>query len=316
MKKICVYGGGVIGTSWAAYYALKGLNVCLYDISPERVELAKRETEHKLAFFASEEVGVLNKQQLKACEERIQYTNQVAEAIQGAELIQENGPENLKIKQSIIHTIETCGTDALIATSTSGLLISDIAREAIHPERIVGAHPYNPVHLVPLVELASGEFTSPATVEKVYAFYKSVDKEPIVLKRECRGFVGNRIQAALSREAIDLVSRGVCSVEDIDRAVTFGPGIRWGLIGPHLVMELACAGGIQQFLETLWKSSGIWLEDMAKWTSSPEGYTEKAISGVKEELHNRDAHEGMSVDEVAHFRDIGLVQLLKYHGKF
>lgn len=315
-NKVCVYGGGLIGSAWATNFLMKGVEVNLYDLKEELVQAAKDGVKQRLDFFAEPSIGVLTPEQVTDCMNRLHVTTDVKTAVEGVGFIQENGPENSAIKRSIIKAIEEHNSTAIIATSSSGLLISDIAAEAQHPERIIGGHPYNPVHLIPLVELARGEKTEQAAIDKACQFYKEVGKEPVVLQKECLGFICNRIQMALNRESYDLVYRGVCSVEDVDKAVTFGPGLRWGLMGPHLCGELGGGkGGIRGIMTHIGPTTQAWLEDMAKWTRSPEDYVDIAEAGVAAELANRPAEQGNTHDSLERFRDEGLVNLLKFHGK-
>ncbi|MFZ7134279.1 MAG: 3-hydroxyacyl-CoA dehydrogenase family protein [Eubacteriales bacterium] len=316
INRATVYGGGLIGSGWALCFLTHGVNVTVYDLDDEKLNLTKDNIERVLDFFTEPNISVLTGEQKEECISRVTYTSDVRAAVEQAEFIQENGPEKLPIKQSIIKTIEQYNTTAIIASSTSGLLISDIAAEAKYPERIIAGHPYNPVHLVPLVELAKGDVTSQEVIDKAYQFYKEIGKEPIVLMKECKAFICNRLQNALNREAQDLVYRGVCSVEDVDKAVTFGPGLRWGLMGPHMILELAGGkGGIHECM-TKYKISEETFKDMAKWTQLPEGYIEMARKGVEDEFINRTVKEGKNHDELERFRDEGLINLLKFHQKF
>lgn len=315
-RKVCVYGSGTIGVGWAVQLALKGVDVVMYDVNEEKLAYALKEANERLDFFVGEEINVLSKEERLACSNRISCTTDIQTAVADAEFIQENGPENLEIKHSIISAIEEYNVDAIIASSTSGILVSKIAANAKHPERIIGTHPYNPVYLIPLVEIAKGEETAQETVDKTVRFYKEIGKEPIVLNKECPGFVCTRMQIALNREAHSLVYRGICSVEDVDKAVTFGSGLRWGLMGPHLIQELGGGpGGIRHQLKHIAPTLKPWFEDMEKWTCSPPEYEDIAYEGVKEELAHRTLREGQDQEGLKHFRDEGLVMLLKYHRK-
>ena len=200
-KKACVYGGGLIGGAWATLFAMAGVDTVIYDLDDAKIQNARNEVEKKLSFFADPAVGVLTPAKLAAAKAKLSYTTDVKTAVGDAEFIQENGPENIKIKRIMVKAIEEFNSTAIIGSSTSGLLVSDIAAEAKHPERIVGGHPYNPVHLIPLVELAKGEKTTDETVAKAKEFYAQIGKEPVVLNKECPGFICNRIQMALNREA-------------------------------------------------------------------------------------------------------------------
>ena len=286
IKNVTCFGTGLIGSAWGVNFLIKGVNVTLYDLDEAKLADAKARITAMLDFY--KEMKVLDDAQYADCVKRAKYTSDVKEAVKDAEFIQENGPENIAIKQSIIKTIEEyCKPDAIIGSSTSGLLVSDIAAYAKHPERIVGGHPYNPVHLIPLVELVKGKHTSQEALDKAVAFYREMGKEPVVLNKECPGFICNRIQVAVNREAYELVLRGVCTVEDVDKAVVFGPGLRWGLMGPHLCGELGGGkGGIKFLLDHIGPTTKAWYEDMATWTEIPEGYAANyAVPGVAEELN-------------------------------
>ncbi len=229
IKNVTCFGTGLIGSAWGVNFLIKGVNVTLYDLDEGKLADAKARITSMLDFY--KEMKVLDDAQYADCQKRAKYTCDVKEAVKDAEFIQENGPENIAIKQSIIKTIEEyCRPDAIISSSTSGLLASDIAANAQHPERILGGHPYNPVHLIPLVELVKGKHTTQEVLDKAVAFYREMGKEPVVLSREVPGFICNRIQVAVNREAYELVLRGICTVEDVDKAVVFGPacaGASW-----------------------------------------------------------------------------------------
>ena len=246
----------------------------------------------------------------------IRLTTSMEEAVADAQFIQESGPERLEIKQSILAQVEACAAaDALYASSTSGLLISDIAAKAAHPERCVGAHPYNPPHLIPLVELTSGDKTDPALLRLAYDFYQSIGKEAVLLRRECPGFIANRLQLALYREVQDLVMRGVCSVEDADKALVYGPGLRWAIFGHNMIMQLGNPGGLTGMVNMLGNSGDRWLADMASWTHQPDNWAEVAQPGVDEEMKHFPDHIGHTNEACAAYRDQMLIELLKLHKK-
>ncbi len=302
--KVTVYGGGLIGSGWAVCFLTHGVNVTVYDLDDEKLEDTKNNIENILNFFTESGIEVLTQTQKEECLTRISYTHDVKIAVEDAEFIQENAPEKLLIKQSIIETIEEFNSTAIIASSTSGLLITDIAAKAKYPQRIIAGHPFNPVHLVPLVELAKGDNTSQEAIDKAYEFYKEIGKEPVILMKECKGFIANGVQDALYNVALDLVSRGVCTVEDVDKAVTFGPGLRWGLMGPYMVLELAGGkGGIRG--------------RMMKFNNSDNNIDiEMICEGVNSEFANRAPEQGQNHKALERFRDEGLIEFLKFHGKF
>ena len=314
-NNVTVYGGGLIGSGWAVSFITHGVNVKVFDVDKVQLQATEVRIKKALDFLSEPGINVLTEEQKQECLKRIAYTTDASVAVERADFIQENGPEKLATKQSIIKEIEKYNSTAIIASSTSGLLVTEIAKYARYPERIIGGHPFHPVYLVPLVELAKGQMTSQSAIDKAYQFYKEIGKEPIVLQKECKGFICNRLQNALNREAQDLVYRGVCTVEDVDKALTFGPGLRWALMGPHLILELAGgADGIRGCLTRYGNSEEMYL-DMAKWTKRPEGYIDIACDGVKEELNNRSLNEGRDQEGLERFRDLGLINLLKFHGK-
>lgn len=315
MKNVTCYGTGVIGTAWGAVFLRGGCDVTFYDIDDEKLNATKNGLEDIFAFFRSQDLI-----SVEACAQALshaRYTTDVAEAVGKAEFIQENCPESVELKQKVLATIEAnCPADAIIASSTSGLLISDIAAKAVHPERVIGGHPYNPVYVMPLVEISQWEKTDPAVVAKAKAFYTEMGKEPVVMNKECPGFICNRIQVAVAREAYDLVYRGVCSVEDVDKAVTYGVGLRWAILGPHLVTHLGGgAGGFRGINKHIGPATKLWLEDMAKWTETPEGYDDIAEAGIAEEMAHREPGTGRTMAELGAYLNNGVLAVLKYHGK-
>lgn len=315
IKNVACIGLGVIGYSWALYFSLKKLNVTAYDISEESISLAKEKVHESLKSLIVN--NVITKEESEAIENRIVYTTDIKEAVQNAQFVVESGPENYDIKRSIVKQIEEyISDDAIVVSSTSGLLITEIARDAKHPERFIGAHPYNPPHLIPLVEITKGEKTSEEVVSTAKEFYTLIGKEPVVLQKEALGFICNRLQMALYREVCDLVSRGVCTIEDADKAVTYGPGLRWGIMGPSLVFELGGGEhGISGLLHHLNPSINLWLNDMADFKEFPAEFSEIAQKGVNEEIARRPSQIGNDSKSLAEYRDKMLIELLKLHNK-
>lgn len=315
IKKISCLGAGVIGSSWATNFAVRGYPVCVCDISSEQLVGAKKSIANNLEFLVNK--GILGKEDAANAEGLVIFSTSVEEAVNDVQFIQESGPEKYEIKQQVLFEIEkyvSAGT--IIASSTSGLLITEIAKFAKHPERCVGGHPYNPPHLIPLVEITKGEKSSPEAVKCAYDFYTLLGKEPVILQKETLGFIANRLQRALSREATDLVMRGVCTVEDVDKAVVFGPGLRWAILGPNMVMHLGGGmQGIKGLINHLRDSGNMWLKDMASWTEEPEEWADLAQEGVLLEIEKRPAEFGKTTEEIIEFRDNMLVELLKLHKK-
>lgn len=315
IKKVSCVGSGVIGYSWALYFALKKLNTTVYDIKQESLDLAKERIHESLKSLIKNEV--ITQKESEEIESRITYTTSMEEAVKDVKFIVESGPENYEIKRSIVSEIEKYTSDeTIITSSTSGLLITEIARDAKHPERFIGAHPYNPPHLIPLVEITKGDKTSEEIVETAKEFFTMIGKEPVVLQKEALGFICNRIQMALYREVCQLVMDGVCSIEDADKAVTFGPGLRWGIMGPSLVFQLGGGKvGIDGLLKHLGPSINLWLNDMADFKEFPEEFGKIARDGVEEEMKNRSAEIGNDDTSLAEYRDKMLIEMLKLHKK-
>jgi 3-hydroxyacyl-CoA dehydrogenase len=315
IKKVACVGTGVIGASWATNFVFKGYPVNIYDINQQQLDLAKVNIEKNLEFLLGKKV--LTKKVVDKAKTLVKYTTNIEEAVHDVQFIQEAGPEKYDIKQAILAEIDKyTDPQTIFASSTSGLLITEITKYSPHPERCIGAHPYNPPHLIPLVEISKGAKTSTETVNAACEFYKAVGKEPVVLQKEALGFISNRLQMALYREAIDLVMRGVCSVEDIDKAACFGPGLRYGIMGPNLIYELGGgAVGIKGLFKHVGASVEMWWADMADWKKWPEGWLDIAQEGVNREKANRPAEIGRTTEEIIRFRDSMLVDLLKLHHK-
>ena len=257
--KVCVVGTGVIGASWASYFLAHGLDVTAYDPAPG--------AEAALHAAVAAHWPVLSAMGLAegADPGRVAFHSSLPAALDGAEFVQENGPERLDAKRALFAAMdEAAAPDVVIASSSSTLKVSDVQGGCRHPERIVLGHPFNPPHLIPLVEVAGGAATSEVSVEAAMAFYRQVGKHPIRLKREMKGHVANRLQAALWQEAFHLLAEGVADVADIDAAISHGPGLRWALLGPFLNLHLSGgAGGMAHMLahlgpptEAMWRDLG------------------------------------------------------------
>lgn len=315
IKKVACVGAGVIGYSWALYYSLKKLSVTVYDLTEDKIDLAKNRIHESLLNL--EKNNVVQENEISEIESRITYTTSMEVAVKNVQFITESGPENYEVKQKMAEEMEKyTADDTIIASSTSGLLVSEIAKNAKHPERFIGAHPYNPPHLIPLVELTKGDKTDEHVLEVAKEFYQSIDKEPVVLQKEALGFICNRIQMAVYREVCNLVMNGVCTIEDADKAVTYGPGLRWAIMGPSLVFELGGGEGhIDGLMKHLNPSISLWLHDMADFKDFPEEFPEIARKGVEEAMKNRPTEIGNDDQSLAEYRDKMLIELLKLHNK-
>jgi carnitine 3-dehydrogenase len=276
---IGVVGTGVIGASWAAYFLAKGFDVAATD--PADGAEKRLRTLVDRFWPALEYIGLA----AGASRSRLRFHPDIARAVEGCTFIQENGPERVDVKRDLLARISAVApSDSLIATSSSGILISDIQDAAAYPERVLLGHPFNPPHLIPLVEVVGGRMTSEDTITKALMFYGSIGKKAIHIRREVKGHVANRLQAALWREAFYLVEQGIASVEDVDTAIAHGPGLRWALLGPFLNLHLSGgAGGIAYVLEHLGPPLESWWRELGNVTLN-EDLNEAIARGVTEEL--------------------------------
>ena len=304
IRRVACVGSGLIGQGWAALFALKGYEVVLQDLSKEILGRAVSRVDSHARFLV--DAGLDG--DADSARGLIETTTDIAKAVGEADFVVESVFESYEVKKRVFTEMDRAAPEStVLASSTSGLLMTEIQKAAeYHPERCIVAHPWNPAHLVPLVELCPGELTSERTVERAYAVMEDIGKVPVVLRKEVPGFIANRLSVALWREALDLVDRGVASVEDVDKAVRAGPGIRWAIMGPYLTYHLGGgAGGIEYLMRHIGESKATWLETMAKWTVTPDSAVEKAIEGVG------DMVGGKSYEELESWRDERLAKLLK-----
>ena len=227
IRRVAIIGTGVIGASWTALFLANGLEVVATDVAPNAEAALKRFVE--AAWPALKRLGLSP----GASQSKLTFKADLAAAVKGADLVQENGPERIDFKKKLYGQLdELLPPDVIIASSSSGLTMSEIQSGcAAHPERCVIGHPFNPPHLMPLVEIVGGAKTSEETIQRVTEFYTGLGKRPVRLHKELPGHVANRLQAALSREVYYLVSEGVVSAADADTACSWGPGLRWGIMG-------------------------------------------------------------------------------------
>jgi 3-hydroxyacyl-CoA dehydrogenase len=315
-KKAAFVGTGLIGTGLALNCITHGVPVTLQTRS--RVELCKSRISEGLDFFA--EHGLIDAAKKTEIYGLASFTTSVAEAVADADFIQESGPDKLELKQELIAEIEAhAPADAVIATSTSSQSITNVFAKAAHPARGMGGHPYLPAHLIPLIEITKGEKTGDNFVGRAKEFYTSIGKEPVVLNKEVIGFIANRFQSAIHREVVDLVDRGVCSVEDADKALVYSVGMRWGILGQYLSMHLSASPeGIGEFNRKynidVKKPDGR-LSALASWNVFPEDWCGKAQAGIEEEIARRRPETGNDIASVERWRDEMLVGMLRLHGK-
>ena len=283
-QRVAVVGTGVIGASWVAHFLAHGLDVTATDPSPGAEERLRSDVAAIWPRLTPAAGG---------SPERLAFTSDAAEAVADADFVQENGPEREDVKHELFAVLDAAARPGVVlASSSSGMLPSVIARGCPrHPERVVIGHPFNPPHLIPLVEVVPGEKTSEQTVEAALAFYTAVGKKPIRLRHELPGHVANRLQAALWQEAYSLVERGVATVADIDTAIAHGPGLRWAVLGPFANQHLSGGpGGIAHVLEHLGPPTEAWWRDLGQVTLTPE-LVAKLVAGVDEELAGVDPAE-------------------------
>jgi carnitine 3-dehydrogenase len=261
IQRIAVVGAGVIGASWTAFYLRKDFDVVVTDPAPDARERLDRSLREVLG------------ERHAALSARLRFDADLERALDGVDFVQENGPERLDLKRALYARMDALLPErVLIASSSSGLKMSEIQTAcAQHPARCLIAHPFNPPHLIPLVELVGGEATSPAALDAARRFYDGLGKVTIVLNKEMTGHVANRLAAALFREVYHLVGEGVVSIADADKAVSWGPGLRWGLMGQGLTYHLGGGeGGIAHFLDHLSGPMTSWWNDLGTPSFDPE----------------------------------------------
>ena len=300
--RIAVIGTGTIGASWAALFLAAGHDVAASDPADGAEARLRAQVAANWGDLAT--LGVA-KGPVESALERLTFHADPAGAARGAQAVQENAPERIEVKRDLLARLETTlAPDALILSSTSGLKPTAMQQDMTHPGRLVVGHPFNPPHLIPLVEIVGGERTSDDAILAAIAFYERLGKQPIRLNREITGHVANRLQAALWREAVFLAREGVASVADIDRALTGAVGIRWALMGPHLTFHLGGgAGGMEGFVKNLGPAVESWWADLGDATLDDET-ARVLVEGVAEETGGRD------VEELARQRNAALLRLL------
>ena len=284
IKTIGIIGSGVIGASWSALFLAAGHDVINYDPDPEN--MSKTDAYIDQAWQSLIELGLVKD---SASPSRIRYVDTIAKTAEGADFIQENVPERIDIKHETYRLLEPALDDhTIVATSSSGLLIKDMQAAWQDPSKFILGHPFNPPHLIPLVELLGNDKTQEGVLDKAASFYESCGKETIRVMKEVPAHVANRLQAALWREAISLVAEGVASVEDVDKAVTAGPGLRWSVMGPHMLFSLGSGGGgIGTFCQRFGPSFEIWWASMGNPELTPEVIA-MLEQGIKQEEAGRD----------------------------
>ncbi|KAI4746946.1 putative hydroxyacyl-CoA dehydrogenase [Aureobasidium sp. EXF-12298] len=288
IKTVGIVGTGVIGASWTALFLSRGLKVMVADPAPEAAD--KLSTYIKSVWPALKRMGMDD----GTSPNNYEFVGKdLGKHISKCDFIQENAPEQVDLKTKLLATLDReAPKNVIIASSSSGLPSSKFIGQCQHPERVLIGHPFNPPHLMPLIEVVPHTGTSDNVIQGALAFYKSVGRKPVHIKQEVPGFAANRLQAALCNEAYSLVSRGVLSAEDLDACVTTSIGPRWAVVGPLLANAMGGGGGSDGFrhlLEHLGPASKEWIEDMTAhtfpWTSESLDALTKSVG---EELDDKD----------------------------
>jgi len=299
-----VLGAGVIGASWAALFLAAGKSVAVYDPMKSAEQDVRKYIEN--AWPTLELLGLCENGNPDA----VSFTGSAREAVVGASFVQESVPEQLSIKHDLYQQIEPAlEAETIIASSASGLTLSEMQHGWSSPRRFVLGHPFNPPHLIPLVEVMGNEKTDSNAVESAEQFYKSIGKVTIRVHKERPGHVANRLQAAVWREAIHLVQQGVASVEDVDKAMWAGPGLRWAAMGPNLLFHLGAGeGGMEAFCERYTESFNRWWDDLGTLHLDAAG-AKQLVEGVLDEAGTA------TPEEVSHQRDALIVAMLRATSK-
>jgi carnitine 3-dehydrogenase len=300
IRRIAIVGTGVIGASWAAQYLARGLDVVATDPAPNADENLRKYVDD-----AWEQLTVIGLTP-GASRERLRFVSSMQDALANADFVQENGPERPDFKIKLFADMDAATpVDSIIASSSSGITPSVMQSNCKHPERVLVGHPFNPPHIVPLVEVVGGTKTSTEAIQRAIAFYASIGKKPILLHKELPGHVANRLQAALYREIMYLIQQGVLSVADADDAVSYGPGLRWGVMGPSLQWHLGGGpGGIKHFMDHLMDPMAALIKTLGTPDVTPD--LKKTIAeGVLQRAVNH------SVEQLAHKENELLVALIR-----
>ena len=301
IRRVAIVGAGTIGASWAALFLAHGLEVVVSD--PASDAEAQTRARVAAAWPVLKELGRVAE---GASSDALHFEPDLAAALADVDFVQENAPEREDFKIDLFARMDAIlPPHVIVASSSSGLIMSRLQSRCQHPERFVIGHPFNPPHLIPLVEVVGGDKTSADTIDRSIAFYQAMGKYPIRLNKEVPGHIANRLQAAVWREAIHLAAENVASVADIDAAVSQGPGLRWALFGPHMTFNLGGGeGGLTQFMHHLLGSVQTWWDDLGAPVVTPE-LQRKLIEGVNAEAGQR------SIADLVQTRDAQLTALIK-----
>jgi 3-hydroxyacyl-CoA dehydrogenase len=299
VRRIGIVGTGTIGASWATHFLARGFDVVATDPAPEAERALRSYVE--AAWDTAARQGAAD----GGSPDRLSFVADMRQAVADCDFVQENAPERPELKVTLFADLDAATPpEAIIASSSSGITMSVMQAQCARPDRTVIGHPFNPPHVIPLVEVVGGTKTTPETIESAMAFYRSIGKKPVLLKKELPGHVANRLQSALYREVVHLIAQGVLDVADADDAVSWGPGLRWGVMGPNLLWHLGGGeGGIQHFMDTLMPRMAEGWAALGNPTFTPE-LQQQIVTGV---LHEAG---GQSIDDLAGRRDDMLLELI------
>ena len=304
IRNVAIVGTGLIGAGWAAQYLASGLDVIATDPAPHAEANLRKWVDEAWELLTV--IGVAS----GASRDRLTFTADMKEAVSKADFVQENVPERPLLKAKVFAQMdEATPADSILASSASGITMDIIQSSCKHPERCVIGHPFNPPHVVPLVEVVGGAKTSEAVIERTMTFYASIGKKPIRLRKAVPGHVGNRLQAALYREVLYLIQQGVVSVEDADIAVSYGLGLRWGVMGPSLQWHLGGgSGGIHHFVEHF-MDGFVGLMRKLEMPDVTPALMQTIIDGVLKEAN------GQSIEQLAEAENKVVLELLALRAK-
>ena len=305
IQNVACVGSGLIGQGWATLFAAAGYGVTMQDLGDDKLKSAAEQVHLNLKLL--EDNGRIPKETAAAAYQRIRTTLSLAEAVKDADYILESVPDNYPAKKTVFKEMDALAPcDTILASSSSGLLMSEIQTALTRPERCILAHPFLPVHLLPLVEVVGGEQTVPETVEITCRLMEKIGKTPVRLEKEVSGYIVNRLQAAVLREAIDLVANGVASAEQVDQAFCSGMGMRDPFIGPLLRAHLA-GDGIESFVAHYGDSYRLRWESMATWKTISTAMRDALVISVNQMPVVREN----SMEKIKNWRDKMLMKILK-----
>ena len=299
-KIVSIVGTGVIGAGWAARFLANGYIVKAYD--PKKQSLNQLKINVKIAFKSLKKVG-LNK---KASLSNLKIYTELSKALEETTFVQENAPENEKIKKNILQKVDLLvNKNVIIASSSSGLLPSKIQLKCLHPERVLIGHPFNPVYLLPLVEIVGGKKTKPKFLKLAKTFYENVGMKPLMVKKEIEGYVSDRLQEALWRESLHIIKDGIATTQEIDDAIVYGPGLRWSFMGVCLTFHLAGGEmGMKHMLEQFGPALKLPWTKLKAPSLTPK-LKKLMITGTKKQA------DKFSIKDLEEQRDIFLIEIMK-----